>query len=183
MTDVIRTDRDGRELGLLDAMEAHTGKGTLHKAFSVYVFTPDRKKILIQQRSQKKMLWPGAWANTCCSHPRSGETPEDAGARRLRDELGAECPLTVSGNYVYRAEYAGPPSAEATGGRRGVEHEFVTLLVGIAGENLKLHPNPDEVAEAKWISLEELTKDLKENSSQYAPWLSLGLQRIIGTHE
>lgn len=173
MATVIRTDTAGRELGVMEAVAAHTGKGTLHKAFSVYIFTPDRKKVLIQQRSQKKMLWPGAWANTCCSHPRQGETPEEAGARRLREELGTEAQLKESGSYVYRAK---DPSG------KGVEHEFVTLLVGIADENLKLHPNPDEVAATKWISVTELQKDMKENPALYAPWLPLGLERIIGSH-
>ncbi len=170
MADVIRTDTDGQELGLMEAVAAHTGEGTLHKAFSVYLFTPGRIKILLQKRSMKKMLWAGVWANTCCSHPRPGETPEEAGARRLREELGATCPMTVSGSYIYRAE---DPNG------RGVEHEFVTLLVGETNENLKLHPNPDEVSAMKWISVKELQKEMKENTALYTPWLALGLERIM----
>src|SRR5688572_25850433 len=43
-------------------------KGLLHRAFSVFLFNSE-KKLLLQQRSDKKITFPLYWANTCCSHP------------------------------------------------------------------------------------------------------------------
>ena len=78
---VILCDAAGRPSGSADILAAHTGAGQLHLAFSVYVFSPDRRRLLVQQRSAEKMLWPLVWANTCCSHPRAGEPPPTAGVR------------------------------------------------------------------------------------------------------
>ena len=104
MADVILTDMHGNPAGTADVLAAHKGRGMLHKAFSIYIFDEGREKILIQRRSEKKMLWAGIWANSCCSHPRKEESPVAAGERRLSEELGFTCALRESGSFVYRAE-------------------------------------------------------------------------------
>ena len=87
------------------------------------------------------MLWPLAWANTCCSHPRAGETPAAAGRRRLMEEMGVECDLAVGPAFVYRAE---DPAG------RGVEHEYDVLLAGTTDADPV--PDPSEVAAWAWVS-------------------------------
>lgn len=42
--------------------------GLLHRAFSVFIFSPDNK-LLLQQRSDEKITFPSMFTNTCCSHP------------------------------------------------------------------------------------------------------------------
>lgn len=168
MTEVILVDENGVEVGTADILEAHTGKGLLHRAFSVYVFRNDRKELLLQKRSEKKMLWPLIWANTCCSHPRVGETSREAGERRLKEEMGFTTPLSEDLSFVYRAEDAD----------RGVEHEHLTLLVGDV-DDANVIPDHEEVAEYKWISVEELLQDFDKNGDQYAPWLKLGLPKLV----
>lgn len=167
---IILTDESGNPTGSMDIVAAHTAPGHLHKAFSIYIFRNNRKEILIQKRSATKMLWPLIWANTCCSHPREHESPLEAGARRLREECGFTCPLTDSGSFVYRAE---DPEG------RGVEHEHVTLLVGNLENDLSLHPNPDEIAELKWIAIDVLQEDMKKHPEHYAPWFHLGLKKTL----
>ena len=68
---LILVDDQDRELGFKPKTDCHTGKGVLHRAFSIFVFNSDNE-LLLQQRSPTKMLWPGYWSNTCCSHPRRG---------------------------------------------------------------------------------------------------------------
>src|SRR5262245_62399892 len=80
---VILCDAAGRPTGSAELIAAHTGPGQLHLAFSVYILSPNRQFLLIQQRSAEKMLWPLVWANTCCSHPRAGGSPVGVGCRRL----------------------------------------------------------------------------------------------------
>jgi isopentenyl-diphosphate delta-isomerase len=43
-------------------------KGLLHRAFSVFLFN-ERNELLLQQRADEKITFPGYWTNTCCSHP------------------------------------------------------------------------------------------------------------------
>ena len=83
---LILVDRDDREVGFMSKADAHDGAGVLHRAFSLFLFN-DRGELLLQQRAPGKRLWGGYWSNSCCSHPRRGESLELATMRRLRDEL------------------------------------------------------------------------------------------------
>src|SRR5690606_1037381 len=85
-------DASAREIGQAPKPQGHVGAGVLHRAFSVFLFN-DRGETLIQQRAPGKMLWGGYWSNSCCSHPRPGETTEEAARRRVREELALECEL------------------------------------------------------------------------------------------
>jgi isopentenyl-diphosphate Delta-isomerase len=167
---VILCDEQGQPTGTADLVAAHTGLGLLHLAFSVYVFSPDRQSLLLQQRSAEKRLWPLVWANTCCSHPRQGETAIEAGRRRLHEEMGLACDLELGPAFVYRAE-------DPTG--RGVEHEYDILLVGTSAEHPR--PNPAEVAAWKWMAIESLQSGLRTRPDDFAPWLHLGLP-IVSAH-
>ena len=84
--ELILVDREDNELGFLSKAECHDGAGVLHRAFSLFLFN-DEGELLLQQRSGNKRLWPNFWSNSCCSHPRRGESMEVATRRRLRDEL------------------------------------------------------------------------------------------------
>ncbi len=181
MREVVLTDAKGNRTGLSEIVEAHTGKGKLHKAFSVYIFRNKGTEILIQQRSSEKMLFPLIWANTCCSHPFPEEDVIAAGQRRLNEECGLECALQESGTLVYRAE---DPSGN------GIEHEHVTLLRGdiddqsacqpeSAGRRLEPDPDPEEIAEMRWILLEELLTEMENHPDHYAPWFHLGLKQLL----
>jgi isopentenyl-diphosphate delta-isomerase len=165
---VILCDEAGRPTGTADILEAHTGTGRLHLAFSVYVFKPDWRSILVQERAPGKMLWPHVWANTCCSHPRAGEAPVDAGRRRLREELGMDCDLEVGPAFVYRAE---DPAG------RGVEREFDILLFGTS--NADPVPDPNEVAAWQWMNVDALRKEMGDRPELYAPWFHRGLPIVL----
>lgn len=165
---VVICDTRGKPVrrGTLD--EAHNPPGELHLAFSVYLFSPDRRALLIQQRSRTKRLWPSVWANTCCSHPQWGEDTILSARRRLHEELGIDALLSQGPSFVYRAE-------EPSG--RGVEHEFDILLHGVF-EGI-LRPNPLEVAEVRWVIVDDLIDSLIRRPQQFAPWLHLGLPRLL----
>jgi isopentenyl-diphosphate Delta-isomerase len=167
---VILCDAAGRPTGSVDLLAAHTGSGQLHLAFSVYVFSPDRRRLLIQQRSAEKMLWPLVWANTCCSHPRADESPVEAGRRRLREEMGLDCELISGPTFTYRAE---DPAG------RGVEHEYDMLLVGTCTEEPR--PDPAEVADWAWLHVDDLRRDMLNRPERYAPWFHIGLPKVLLT--
>jgi isopentenyl-diphosphate delta-isomerase len=166
---VVLTDELGRETGTAELVAAHCHGGRLHRAFSVYLFSPGRRSILMQQRSDQKMLWPGIWANTCCSHPRPGESIPDAAQRRMLEEWGFTCPLAARLSFVYRAEDPGG---------RGVEHEHVTIMTGVAPPQPTYAPNPAEISAWRWMPLDELRWDLRDNAAKYAPWFHLGMHRL-----
>ena len=165
---VILCDADGRPIGTAELFAAHTGNGQLHLAFSVYVFSEDGQRLLIQQRSAEKMLWPLVWANTCCSHPKADETPIEAGHRRLREELSIVCDLQHGPAFVYRAE---DPNG------RGVEHEYDICLIGMS--SLDPTPNLSEVAAWRWVDVATLLREMREAPDRFAPWLHLGFPLVL----
>src|SRR5438552_4069650 len=100
---VLVNDNDD-EIGFATKQRCHDGEGLLHRAFSVFLFSP-QGEVLLQQRSRQKRLWPGAWSNTCCSHPRRGELIGRAVDRRLREELALEAQVGFQFKFRYHARY------------------------------------------------------------------------------
>ncbi|MFH1444322.1 MAG: isopentenyl-diphosphate Delta-isomerase [Candidatus Peregrinibacteria bacterium] len=170
MSSVLLATEDGTIMGTADRAEAHASPGMLHRAFSVFVFRRGRQELLIQQRSKDKALFPLIWANTCCSHLREDEVLPDAAQLRLHQELGFTCPLTEGPSFVYRAD---DPEA------RGTEYEYDTILIGSIQGDPPLKADPAEVNVAKWITTEELTKDMHTDPTKYAPWFHLAFAMIM----
>jgi len=149
----------------VEKLEAHQ-KGLRHKAISVFVMEGDR--VLIQRRALGKYHTPGYWANTCCTHPRFDEASRDCAERRLKEELGiAGLTLEFRETVEYRAEV----------GNGLIEHEVVDIFVAAAAPDLKMDLNPDEVMDARWISLDDLDEETRTNPDAYTPWLRIYLDQ------
>lgn len=140
----------------MEKLAAHQAPGHLHEAFSVLLVDGDR--TLLQRRADTKYHFPGLWTNATCSHP-VGDVVRDA-QERLRFEMGIEAALEVVGSFTYRAE--DPVSGL-------VEHEHDTVLVGRG--SYQAAPNPDEVAEVRWVALDDLRRELEQDPSAFTPWL------------
>jgi isopentenyl-diphosphate Delta-isomerase len=163
-------DDSGRAIGECRVDEAHQQPGRLHRAFSVLLLAPDGR-ILLQQRAASKTRFPLRWANSCCGHPAPGQSLTTAANRRLREELGiGPVALTEIGVHVYHAE------DPATG---RVEFEYDHVLRGDLPTDELLLPDPDEVAEVRWVDRDELEADLSGNPRAYAPWLAGVTSRLL----
>jgi len=156
---VILVNEKDEQIGLMEKIEAHE-KALLHRAFSVFVFN-DKNELMIQQRALSKYHSPGLWTNTCCSHQREGESNIDAGKRRLQEEMGFSTELKDTISFIYKAPFDNGLT----------EHEFDHILVGNFEEKPNL--NPDEVADWKWVSLEDLEVDMKKNPHIYTEWFKI----------
>ena len=58
---LILVDEQDNEVGYLLKAEAHMGHGTLHRAFSLFVFN-SAGELLLQQRAAGKRLWGQFWS-------------------------------------------------------------------------------------------------------------------------
>ena len=163
MVKLVLVNEKDKKTGLAEKKKAHLGKGMLHRAFTVFIFN-SRNELLIQKRSKNKFLWPLIWEASCSSHPLPGENYIAAAKKRLKKELGFACKLKLSGRFQYQANYKNV----------GAENEVCAFLIGKYTGKIK--PNPKEVAECKWVKLEELKRNLKKNSKKYAPWLKIALK-------
>jgi len=155
-------DANGAATGSCTVAEAHTPPGRPHRAFSVMLLD-DLGRVLVQQRAAEKTRFALRWANACCGHPAPGQTPIDAAAQRLIEEIGVRVvPLHQAGVYRYRAE-------DRRTGR--VEHEYDHVLVGRVPVDPRLQLDPAEVAGARWLTPDRLRVDLADHPDRYAPWL------------
>jgi isopentenyl-diphosphate delta-isomerase len=172
MTEMIPAWVDGR-LTPVEKLEVHQ-RGLRHKAVSVFVMARD--KVLIQRRALGKYHTPGLWANTCCTHPLWDETPADCAVRRLEEELG------ITGLYP---SFRDQVEYRAAVGGGLIEHEVVDIFIADAPLTLRVTPNPDEVAEVRWIDLYDLAAEVQRWPERFTPWLRIYLDehrdRIFGT--
>ncbi|MDQ6828908.1 MAG: isopentenyl-diphosphate Delta-isomerase [Gemmatimonadota bacterium] len=149
-------------MGVAEKLDAHL-RGVLHRAFSVLVFD-SAGRLLLQRRADKKYHSAGLWSNSCCGHPRPGESVLQAGRRRLREEMGFDCELRELATFRYRAELAAGLA----------EHELDHVLAG-EWEGTPV-PDPDEVAECDWTPLDSLERAMIDEPSKYSAWLPLVMQ-------
>ncbi len=162
---VILVDPMDREIGTEEKLKAHR-EGKLHRAFSVFVFNTSGE-LLLQKRSETKYHSGGLWTNTCCSHPRPGESHDCAARRRLYEEMGFDCELTGLFSFIYHARLE----------NNLFEHELDHVFVGhYDGQPV---PNSDEVDDWKWMDIDGLKRDIGESPEHYTCWFKLILNRVV----
>ncbi len=163
---LILVDGDDNIIDHTTKLSAHQGDGQRHRAFSIFLFAQDQ--VLLQQRSATKPLWPLFWSNSCCSHPRKGESYETAIHRRLREELALDLPL----HFLYRFEY------HARYRDVGAEHELCSVYVGKLPAPQTVAVNPLEVAAWQWLDCTELDARVAANAPELTPWFVLEWTRL-----
>lgn len=167
MEKVILVDENDNALGLMEKMEAHE-KGLLHRAFSVFVLN-DQNQLLLQRRALSKYHSGGLWTNTCCSHPREGETNLQACHRRLMEEMGFDCEVEKVLDFIYKAELDSGLT----------EYEFDHVFIGKYNQDPVV--NPEEVDSFKWIEMDKLEADIANNPDIYTEWFKIIFDRFY-TH-
>lgn len=156
---VILVNEKDEPQGLMGKMEAHE-KGLLHRAFSVFILN-DQNQLMLQQRAAAKYHSPLLWTNSCCSHQRDGENNIEAGQRRLLEEMGFSVSLKELFSFIYKAPFDNGLT----------EHELDHVMIGYYNENPYI--NNEEVEAWKWMSLEEVSKDMVENPNLYTAWFKI----------
>ena len=169
MEQVILVDKDDCEIGLMEKMEAHK-QSVLHRAFSVFLFNP-QGKMLLQQRALTKYHSAGLWTNTCCSHPRPGETLENAVARRLMEEMGITTKVSKAFDFIYQAEL--PDNLN--------EYEFDHVFIGNYDDEVR--PNHLEVANFVYQSIEEVEVNLQSYPEKYTVWFKIAFPKVVAWYQ
>ncbi|MBD3647836.1 MAG: isopentenyl-diphosphate Delta-isomerase [Pseudomonadales bacterium] len=164
---LILVDENDVEIGQMSKRECHLGEGVLHRAFSIFIFN-EVGDVLLQKRSSQKFLWPGFWSNACCSHPRAGESLDEAVHRRLEQELGIATHLNYLYKFIYKARF----------GDVGVEHELCSVWTGTA-ESDQVRSNRNEIEDWCFVTKAELETDLDRHPERYTPWMKMEWRRIL----
>lgn len=168
--DVIAVDAEDNSQGTVNRLEAHTGSGIRHRAFTCLVFDPDGR-LLLAQRSPEKRLWDTYWDGTVASHPTEGESQKEATRIRLEEELGISPDqyddLRVTDKFEYKRHYP----------NKGLEWEVCAVLK-VTLDDTSLDPDEAEIAGLLWADYEHL----HDNPSWYrqlrmCPWFEIAMRR------
>lgn len=162
---LILVDGSDREIGHLSKRECHDGAGVLHRAFSLFIFN-SAGELLLQQRSSAKRLWPLYWSNSCCSHPRRGESMEVATERRLVQEVGMTSTVHHLFTFQYQASYLD----------LGSENEMCWVFAGLSGETPQ--PNLHEIANIRWVTPKDLDREFQAQPDVFTPWFEMEWPRV-----
>ena len=161
---VILVDQEDKEIGVMEKMQAHI-EAKLHRAFSVFIFN-SKGELLLQQRAFTKYHTPGLWTNTCCSHPRPGESTADAAHRRMVEEMGFDCDFEEVFNFLYKAKFTN----ELT------EHEVDHVFIGFS-DTLPVI-NREEVEDYHYTTMKTLTKEIKDSPENFTIWFRIAFDRV-----
>ncbi|KAJ1724563.1 isopentenyl-diphosphate delta-isomerase idi1 [Coemansia biformis] len=178
----ILLDENDKAIGAASKKQCHLmeniNKGTLHRAFSVFLFN-SKNELLLQQRATEKITFPEYYTNTCCSHPlaTADELEEDgqigvkrAAQRKLEHELGIkpeQVPLEKF-RYLTRIHYVAPSD-----GMWG-EHEIDYILFVKADVDLDINEN--EVKSTRYVTmdrLKQLIAEADQTGTKLTPWFKL----------
>ena len=184
---VIQVSEMDQVIGPISKLDAHSGVGSLHRAFSVLLFNSN-KELLLQHRSMDKVTFPGVWANSCCSHPLHSDEEMDeknamgvkrAAVRKLEQELGISPESISMDDFVFmtKMRYSSRMNQE------WIEREVDHILVIQA--DVEVHPNPNEVSEIMWVDQDQLEMMLLEErpaNEAIAPWFRCIAARVMNPH-
>lgn len=163
---VVIVDEADTEIRTTGLIEAHRDPGIRHRAFSLQLYRVKgaKKELLLQQRAESKPVFPLYWANTCCYNLAPGEDYIPRAVSRVREEMGvvvAEESLKLLYKFAYYA-----PDIEGW-----CENELDTVIVGEWDGEVR--PNHDEARDYKWMTLEEIDREIEQKPEDYAPWFQM----------
>ena len=162
--EVILVNEQDEQIGLMEKLEAHQ-KGALHRAVSVFIFN-EKGELLLQKRASTKYHGAGLWTNTCCTHPRDGETNLDCANRRLREEMGFDAKLEERFSFIYKSEVENGL----------VENEFDHVFFGVYDGEIQ--PNAEEVEDCTFVPLGNVSKEADQHPERFSIWFRIILEKF-----
>jgi len=162
--DVILVDEQDIPVGVMEKMEVHE-KALLHRAFSVFILN-SKGMMLLQQRAARKYHSANLWTNACCSHPKPGDDTMLAAQKRLQEEMGFSTGLKKAFNFIYKTPFDNGLT----------EHEFDHVFVGYYDGDIC--PDPNEVGDYCYMSLEEIRAAISSHPDKYTEWFKIAFPRV-----
>ena len=169
------------------AFNSNQPRGIAHRAFSVFLFN-ERNELLLTQRAESKITFPGVWTNTCCSHPLHGMVPNEADGndaipsfpgikhaaiRKLRHELGIQAKDVPHENFRFLRRFHYWAADTVTYGSEAPwgEHEIdYVLFIKCDGDGPTVVADPEEVETYKYVAPDELRAMMNDDKLLWSPW-------------
>ncbi|MCD6476537.1 MAG: NUDIX domain-containing protein [Candidatus Aenigmarchaeota archaeon] len=158
-------DEQGNKTGIQKNKKEIHEQGLWHSAVHIWIYN-SKGEILLQKRAEDKDYWPGMWDISTAGHISAGETPEQTAIRELEEELGIKVDLS-------KLKFIGIRKFEKHVNEinyHNKEFDYIYLF-RFDEDASKLKFKDKEVEKVKFVSIEQLEKDLKdpELSKKYVP--------------
>ncbi len=153
-------DFEDRVIGRSTRREIHQ-KSLLHRAVHILVFNL-LGEIYIQKRVWSKDENPGLWDSSAAGHVESGEDYNSCAQRELMEELKIQGNLKSAGKLI-----ASPKTSW--------EHVKVYTCV----TNQFPIPDPSEILEGNFKSIQQIKSDLKSYPEKFTPTFKEIIGRIL----
>jgi isopentenyl-diphosphate delta-isomerase len=157
--EVVLVNQEDEAVGRMEKLAVHRA-GLLHRAFSIFVFHSDGR-LLLQRRASVKYHSGGLWTNTCCGHPRPGESTSGAAERRLWEEMRIDTALSERFSFTYRAHLDNDL----------VEHELDHVF--FATHDHGADPDTDEADAWRYVHPLDVDIELSTHPERYTTWFKL----------
>lgn len=130
--------------------------GLCHKAVVVFIISNDNKKVLLQQRSSNKKLWPNLWDITAGGHVLAGELGYESVIREAKEEIG----VSINKESL---EFIGCTTSKVIKDNIIDKHfnEFYVVHKDIDLNDIVLQK--EEVQDIKWFDKQEIIKRVNNN--------------------
>ncbi len=153
---ILCVDETDTVIGSGDKIDVHR-QGQLHRAFSILIHD-GRGKWLLQKRAKGKYHSGGLWTNTCCGHPRPGESAVQAAERRLFEEMGFRSSLTFHHTNRYRADLDNGM----------IENEIVHVFIG--RHDGPIDADPAEAEDYRWEAAQAIADLVDSDPDVFTYW-------------
>jgi isopentenyldiphosphate isomerase len=145
---------------VMSKREVHA-KELWHRGAHVWIYN-SKGEILLQLRHPNKKAYPNTWDVSAAGHLSAGDDPVQGGIRETKEEIGldiAEDEMEFIGVHTENTTVVGHQ-----------HHAFNWTFLVHRDLNLEdLVLQPDETAEVRWITPDELERDVRDHPERYAP--------------
>ncbi|KAF5272434.1 hypothetical protein FQA39_LY07902 [Lamprigera yunnana] len=182
----ILVDNNDTAIGKLSKKECHLvkpdGSLPLHRAFSVFLFNKSGD-LLLHNRSNDKITYPGRFTSSCCSHPLANIEEESeeidalgvkrAAQRRLNYELGIPIKFLPLEEFTYITRIKYVDYGDGIWGEN--EISYILFFRG----DVPIKPNPNEISKIIFLSKKEFFNYILTNEESLTPWLSFMSKNLL----
>ena len=175
---LILVNKENEIIGYEEKMNVHRLR-KLHRAFSLFIYSQNDKKFLLQKRSENKYHSGGKWSNSFCSHPYKNESWYSSLQRAAKDELNLSLKISkniqctgkmqpqfideklfFASSFIYHSDYFDLS-----------EHEFDYVFIYTVDSNIpNVNFNSSEISEIKWLTLKEIDELLLKHKEEFTSW-------------
>jgi isopentenyldiphosphate isomerase len=148
-------DEQGNKTGQTMLKSQAHAKSLWHGGAHIWIYN-SKGDVLMQLRSPKKIVTPNIWDVSVAGHIQAGKTPKETVVEEAKEELG----LTVDPD---RLQFIGNTTVDMDHG--DWQHRVYLWIYALKWDELdlsKLVLEEAETADAKWIPLEQMGRDLKD---------------------